>query len=88
MAAFSRYLHSQLARSGVDILKNPFVDSLQVTSVEYAWHRSVDQLGDSPGGGFRFKLSEDASIAYRAEVSKDACSGVRVWVRALGHAKP
>ena len=88
MAAFRQVDCAKLAGPRVHVLKNSFVDGLDMGDVESPLYGSMDQLNDAMRRGLCLETAQSAGITNVAKVFKDGRPGIEVQVRTLGYAAP
>jgi len=75
----------KLSRPFLHILENVPMDRFQMRDIESACNGLVDQLRNVSMGLARFKAFQEFRVSEIAQVLEDACAGIEIRVRVLGH---
>ena len=61
------------------------MDRFQMRDIESACNGIIDQLRNASMGLARFKVFQEFRVSEIAQVLEDACAGIEIRVRILGH---
>jgi len=75
----------KLSRPFVHILENEPMDRFQMRDIESACNGIIDQLRNASMGLARFKAFQEFRVSEIAQVLEDACAGIEIRFRILGH---